>query len=90
MWKKLITVTLTLMLSVTFTGAVWAMEEGNKRKGKYIYRKVYQSCHERGAVETAPGRIRIGAGPWGSVIFWPPAMTEAGASTGPTTESTPS
>lgn len=53
MWKKLMTLALTLVVSIVFTGAVSAMEEGNKRKGKYIYRKVYKACHERGAVETA-------------------------------------
>jgi mono/diheme cytochrome c family protein len=53
MWKKLIALSLTLVVTIVFTGAVSAMEEGNKRKGKYIYRKVYKACHERGAVETA-------------------------------------
>ncbi len=45
------------VLSVTFllgsVAAVLAEEPtGNKRKGKYIYRKVYKACHERGEVET--------------------------------------
>jgi len=29
-----------------------ALEKGNKRKGKYTYRKVYKACFERGAVES--------------------------------------
>jgi hypothetical protein len=33
-------------------GASLALEKGNKRKGKYIYRKVYKACFERGAVDS--------------------------------------
>ena len=29
-----------------------AAEEGNKRKGKYLYRKVYKECNKRGEVDT--------------------------------------
>ena len=29
-----------------------ALDKGNKRKGKYSYRKVYKACFERGAVES--------------------------------------
>jgi hypothetical protein len=41
-----------LVLLVTFTGPAAALEEGNKRKGKYTYRKVYKSCFERGEAES--------------------------------------
>jgi hypothetical protein len=50
MWKKALTVSLTLLLATTFAAPVLAMEEGNKRKGKYTYRKVYKACYERGEV----------------------------------------
>ncbi|MGD2186884.1 MAG: cytochrome c family protein [Desulfobacterales bacterium] len=33
-------------------GVGFALEKGNKRKGKYTYRKVYKACFERGAVES--------------------------------------
>jgi hypothetical protein len=29
------------------------MEQGNKRKGKYTYRKIYKACMARGEVESA-------------------------------------
>lgn len=52
-FKKLFIVAVSLLLAATFVASAAAMEQGNKRKGKYIYRKVYQACHERGAVESA-------------------------------------
>jgi hypothetical protein len=48
---------LTVLLSVTFVGASFAMDKGNKRKGKYTYRKIYKACHERGEVEAAKPTI---------------------------------
>jgi hypothetical protein len=33
-------------------GISFALDKGNKRKGKYTYRKVYKACFERGAVES--------------------------------------
>jgi hypothetical protein len=53
MSKKLITAVLAIFMSFCFIGTGLAMEEGNKRKGKYTYRKVYKACHERGEVEIA-------------------------------------
>ena len=50
--RKTITAVLALLMTVCFVGGALAMEQGNKRKGKYTYRKVYQACHERGAVDT--------------------------------------
>ena len=29
-----------------------ALDKGNKRKGKYTYRKLYSACYERGAAES--------------------------------------
>lgn len=51
--KKWLMFTLALMISVSFAGAAFAMDKGNKRKGKYIYRKVYKACHQRGEVDSA-------------------------------------
>ncbi len=48
-------VLLTLMAFVFLFGTVsacLALDKGNKRKGKYTYRKVYNSCYERGAVDS--------------------------------------
>jgi hypothetical protein len=56
MIRKLILASLAFMFVVTVVGTAAAMEQGNKRKGKYIYRKVYASCFARGACasETPP------------------------------------
>ena len=46
---------LTLIASIFVFGTVsagFAMDMGNKRKGKYTYRKVYNACYERGAIES--------------------------------------
>ena len=51
--KKAMIILLTLIASFVFTGSVFAMEKGNKRKGKYTYRKVYKACYERGEVQEA-------------------------------------
>lgn len=45
----LITATIFLFSSV---GVALALEKGNKRKGKYTYRKVYKACMERGEVDS--------------------------------------
>ena len=49
--RKTVTVVLAFLMTVCFVGSALAMEQGNKRKGKYTYRKVYKACHERGAVD---------------------------------------
>ena len=52
MFKK---VFLTLMAVVFVFGTVsaaFALEKGNKRKGKYTYRKVYNACFKRGEIES--------------------------------------
>ena len=50
--KKQIIIILGLLLTVSFSTASYA-EEGNARKGKYTYRKVYKSCNDRGEVESS-------------------------------------
>ena len=51
MMRKALIAALTLLIGVSFIGLSIAAEPGNKRKGKYTYRKVYKACYERGAVE---------------------------------------
>jgi len=48
--RRLIVLVMAMLFLVTSVGASLAMEQGNKRKGKYTYRKVYKSCSERGEV----------------------------------------
>jgi hypothetical protein len=57
MKTKLIIAVLTVILAVSFAGMSFAMDQGNKRKGKYIYRKVYKSCFERGEVQEAKPKL---------------------------------
>ena len=52
MMKKMMISTLAMMLAISFIGSAMAMERGNKRKGKYTYRKVYKACFERGEVQS--------------------------------------
>ena len=51
--KRISMILMVVLLAFTFIGPVWALEKGNKRKGKYTYRKVYKTCMERGEV-TSP------------------------------------
>ena len=51
--KKLIILILIAIVSFCFTATAFSGEKGNKRKGKYIYRKVYKACFERGEVDVA-------------------------------------
>jgi hypothetical protein len=48
--RRFMMVVVAMIFVVTSVGASLAMEQGNKRKGKYTYRKVYKSCSERGEV----------------------------------------
>ena len=52
MVRKSLLIALTIMISFSFIGISFA-KDGNKRKGKYTYRKVYKACHERGEVDVA-------------------------------------
>lgn len=51
--KKIFIVAVALIVSMSFVAPALALDKGNKRKGKYTYRKVYKACHARGAVESA-------------------------------------
>ena len=50
MKKKIVSIAVAILVSVCFVGTGLAMEMGNKRKGKYTYRKLYKACMERGEV----------------------------------------
>jgi len=53
MIKKLISMTVVTMFVLSVTALVFAQDpDGNKRKGKYTYKKVYKACAERGEVES--------------------------------------
>lgn len=52
MIKRTVIILFSLVLAVSFVCAAYAEEPGNKRKGKYTYRKVYKACFERGAVDS--------------------------------------
>ncbi len=48
--KKTAISLLALVFVLGFCASALAVDKGNKRKGKYTYRKVYKACFERGAV----------------------------------------
>ena len=52
MIKKILFVLTALVFVFSSVGISLALEKGNKRKGKYTYRKVYNACFERGAIES--------------------------------------
>jgi hypothetical protein len=52
MIKKTLLVLTTLVFVFSSVGLSLALEKGNKRKGKYSYRKVYKACFERGGVDS--------------------------------------
>lgn len=52
MFKKGIFAVTALIFLFSTVGITFAMERGNKRKGKYTYRKVYKACMERGEVDS--------------------------------------
>jgi len=52
MKKKVVLIATALLVSLCFLGTSLALEQGNKRKGKYTYRKVYKACFERGEVDS--------------------------------------
>jgi hypothetical protein len=53
MFKKGILLATAVIFLFSTVGAALAIERGNKRKGKYTYRKVYKACMERGEVDVA-------------------------------------
>ncbi|MDJ0831773.1 MAG: cytochrome c family protein [Desulfobacterales bacterium] len=52
MIRKLVVTVMAFLFVFSSVGVCFALEKGNKRKGKYTYRKVYKACFERGAVES--------------------------------------
>lgn len=52
MVKRGIFVATALIFLFSTVGVTLAIEKGNKRKGKYTYRKVYKACMERGEVDS--------------------------------------
>lgn len=53
MKKKWITALTAIFFIIAGIGMVYAGEPtGNKRKGKYTYRKVYEACSERGELQS--------------------------------------
>ena len=52
MFKKTLLVLTAIVFVFSTVGIGLALEKGNKRKGKYSYRKVYKACFERGEVES--------------------------------------
>jgi hypothetical protein len=52
MTRKVIVTIMALFFVFSAVGVSFALDKGNKRKGKYTYRKVYKACFERGAVES--------------------------------------
>jgi hypothetical protein len=51
--KKIVLAVTVLAFVFTSLAPVLAGPDGNKRKGKYTYRKVYKACHQRGEVDIA-------------------------------------
>lgn len=52
MGKKVILALMAVIFVFTSVGISFAVQKGNKRKGKYKYRQVYKLCHKRGEVDS--------------------------------------
>lgn len=52
MTRKVMVTVMAFVFLFSAVGVGFALDKGNKRKGKYTYRKVYKACFERGAVES--------------------------------------
>jgi hypothetical protein len=52
MGKNQMMAVLVALLTICFAASSFAVDKGDERKGKYTYRNVYKTCHERGAVES--------------------------------------
>ncbi len=59
MLKKIVIVSIITSFTLGSLGAAFASESpaGNKRKGKYTYRKVVKACFKRGALESASPKV---------------------------------
>lgn len=45
---------ITIILVFSYMNTAMAELDGNKRKGKYLYRKTYKACHGEEAVPVSP------------------------------------
>jgi hypothetical protein len=52
MIKKVLLLLAALAFVFGTVSAGLALDKGNKRKGKYTYRKLYKTCYERGEVKS--------------------------------------
>ncbi|MEW5910143.1 MAG: cytochrome c family protein [Thermodesulfobacteriota bacterium] len=57
MVKKGVVLLAALVVGIGFSAQLFATETGNLRKGKYTYRKVYEACQARGAVESVKPKL---------------------------------
>lgn len=59
MFKKVLITGILVLFTLGPIFAAFAAQgpSGNKRKGKYTYRKVVKACFERGAVDSATPRV---------------------------------
>jgi hypothetical protein len=52
MYRKMIAIMICVVISGVFISSAFAELAGNERKGKYLYRKIYETCHVRGEVNS--------------------------------------
>ena len=52
MIKKLFFLAVGMIMALSFASASFAEDNGDERKGKYAYRKVYKACNKRGEVDS--------------------------------------
>ncbi len=52
MIKKILFMLTAFVFVFSTVGISLALDKGNKRKGKYSYRKVYKACYQRGEVDS--------------------------------------
>ena len=59
MYKKTIVTSILIMFILGSFSAIFASQgpDGNKRKGKYTYRKVYKACMEAGQTDSASPKL---------------------------------
>ena len=52
MMKTAISILMAAAFLFAAQSTAFAAEKGNKRRGKHLYRKVYKTCYERGAIDS--------------------------------------
>ena len=59
MFKKSLLILVVIMFMIEPFAAAFAAQgpDGNDRKGKYTYRKVYKACAEKGEVDSATPKL---------------------------------